>query len=570
MGGIISSLHQTYRIIILAIAELRKSDAQFTAVITRINAGPGLPRSKSTKPFWLNDPLFSELVNIQSPRLPTNADIVIIGSGITGAAIAWTLVQQCHRLGLKKKIVVVEARELSSGATGRNGGHIKTASYKTFAELKGKLGVEKALQVVRFQLMHLECLVNLCEQGNFEAAECRRVETADLVLGGEELEKAKREVEEFKRHLPDVDVKVWENEEARERFGINEHVAGAISYEAGALWPYRLVVSIWNELLSDTMSGVVLETSTPAESIDNKGSEGHQFRVHTPRGIIEVGQIVHATNAFAAHLLPGLKGKMAGVRGHMTAQKPDPDFPGVEGKRSWSIAYDSGFDYMTKRPGKAGEIMLGGGYTRSSSKGLSDLGVWEDDSTDPLVEAHLQGIVPAVFGDKARENRLVQSWSGIMGFTADVLPFVGKLDPRITGRTPKKVSESVSSSEWIAAGFCGEGMVMAWLSGVAVALMILGLDDEEALESPGCPAGKSQVPKKNFCIQIRKQGKALRHLPNVVVQVASLKSWDVCRCEKIASIERSKSGPLFARQASSELHAQLDNRPDQIDRERVT
>lgn len=81
-----------------------------------------------------------------------------------------------------------------------------------------------------------------------------------------------------------------------------------------------------------------------------------------------------------------------------------------------------------------------------------------------------------------------------MGFPADVLPLVGKLDPRITCRTRKAIEtrdpESVSPNEWIAAGFCGEGMVMAWLSGVAVALMILGLKDEELPESPGCSGGK--------------------------------------------------------------------------------
>lgn len=115
--------------------------------------------------------------------------------------------------------------------------------------------------------------------------------------------------------------------------------------------------------------------------------------------------------------------------------------------------------------------------------------MWDDDATDLLVEAHLQGILPAIFSDKGGDNRLSQSWCGIMGFTTDVLPFVGKLDPWITRRTTRKENEmkdlGVSPSEWIAAGFCGEGMVMAWLSGVAVALMILGLEDEELLESPG-------------------------------------------------------------------------------------
>lgn len=57
-----------------------------------------------------------------------------------------------------------------------------------------------------------------------------------------------------------------------------------------------------------------------------------------------------------------------------------------------------------------------------------------------------------------------------MGFTYDSLPLVGKLPSSLTGRNlpPKSLG-----SEWMAAGFNGEGMVHAWRSGIAVAQMLL-------------------------------------------------------------------------------------------------
>lgn len=108
-------------------------------------------------------------------------------------------------------------------------------------------------------------------------AKCRRVETVDLVLVEGEFEKTKEGVEDLRRHLPDVDVKAWEKEEARERFGVGEHVTGAISYEAGDLWPYRLVTSIWQRLLSDLSLGIVVETSTPLRASTMKDRKSTHF-----------------------------------------------------------------------------------------------------------------------------------------------------------------------------------------------------------------------------------------------------------------------------------------------------
>src|SRR5579859_4159591 len=77
-----------------------------------------LPVGSPTESYW------------QTPRhplasyrsdFPSAADVVIIGSGITGSSVARTLFEQSPSL----KIVILEARLLCSGATGRNGGHIK-------------------------------------------------------------------------------------------------------------------------------------------------------------------------------------------------------------------------------------------------------------------------------------------------------------------------------------------------------------------------------------------------------------------------------------------------------------
>lgn len=50
----------------------------------------------------------------------TVADTVIIGSGISGTLIAHNLLSRDHGKD-KKTLVMLEARTIASGATGRNG-----------------------------------------------------------------------------------------------------------------------------------------------------------------------------------------------------------------------------------------------------------------------------------------------------------------------------------------------------------------------------------------------------------------------------------------------------------------
>lgn len=277
-------------------------------------------------------------------------------------------------------------------------------------------------------------------------------------------------------------------------FSVGEQVVGAISYPAAALWPYRFVSSIWKSLLAQ-FPNLSLETTTPVESISSIESDSHPFEIHTPRGVLKCRHVVHATNAFSGHLIPGLREKMTGLRAHMSAQRPGATFQSdTNGARSWSIMYGSGFDYMTQRP--TGDLMIGGGFFRSMKQGLDQMGVWDDSKLDALTATHLNGILPTVFsphwGADAPEGRLKQMWSGTICFTADSLPFVGRLDPRLTGR-PAITSSSKKHpepGEWISAGYHGDGMIYAWLCGAAVGLMLANSDEEDVPEQPGLPGGR--------------------------------------------------------------------------------
>ena len=243
-----------------------------------------------------------------------------------------------------------------------------------------------------------------------------------------------------------------------------------------------------------------METRTPVSAIDATDSSEFPYKITTSRGTLRTKNIAHATNAFASQLIPGLKGKMTSLLAHMSAQRPGNRFPDYAGLRSWSIIYGPGFDYITQRPrvgSVPGDIMLGGGFGQSTNRGLDQLGVYDDGKIDALTSAHILGIMPAVFGPNwgiEVDARPKQTWTGIVSFTADSLPLVGRLDERLTGRGQKQEEANPATTgevtgEWVAAGFVGEGMVWAWLSGVALGVMISGSEDDDVAVEPGRLAG---------------------------------------------------------------------------------
>ena len=104
------------------------------------------------------------------------------------------------------------------------------------------------------------------------------------------------------------------------------------------MWPYRFVTALLSSLLADYSEYFSIETNNPVTEIQTSpAGAGHPYTVYTPRGQIRATQVIHATDAFASNLIPGLTGKLFPVRGHMSAQTPGTRFPGLDGARSWSI-----------------------------------------------------------------------------------------------------------------------------------------------------------------------------------------------------------------------------------------
>lgn len=76
----------------------------------------GLPSQNPTKSYWHKEPSEKLLGHRTTEDLPQTADVVIIGSGITGSFAARFLK---HGSVKASEVVMLEAREACWGATGR-------------------------------------------------------------------------------------------------------------------------------------------------------------------------------------------------------------------------------------------------------------------------------------------------------------------------------------------------------------------------------------------------------------------------------------------------------------------
>jgi glycine/D-amino acid oxidase-like deaminating enzyme len=162
--------------------------------------------------------------------------------------------------------------------------------------------------------------------------------------------------------------------------------------------------------------------------------------------------------------------------------------PEKDTKRSLVFLWRKGFDYYIHRPAtktREPAIILGGALSQSGDDGLDEFGVSSDADKGLFIAAYLRGLLPTMF-NPCRDSKFISSWTGIMGWSADLIPWVGPLPESLTRRNPARVVSSsavnldswgeLPGEEWICAGYSGEGMTHAWGCGKALALMILGED----------------------------------------------------------------------------------------------
>lgn len=264
---------------------------------------------------------------------------------------------------------------------------------------------------------------------------------------------------------------------------VNPTCSGAtLTTGAGSLWPYKLVTFIIQKLLAEKK--INLQTNTPVTGIspartntaspETKG----KWSLQTPRGTIAAKHILLATNAYTSHLLPTFSSLVVPVRGTMTALLPPagstllPNSYGFVG--AGPGANPNADDYLIQRPfsgvaNAKGHLMLGGGRTAGllEAVGESDDSIVDVGSVSYLQKTLLQTLNLGGSAAGMQELEVDMAWSGIMGYSRDNAPWVGRV-PGMEG-------------VWLCAGYTGHGMPNATLCAKAAVEMLLADEKGEDL-----------------------------------------------------------------------------------------
>ena len=166
-----------------------------------LQADPLLPRPNPSISLW-QEPPHPTLATIQSPVLPETADIVIIGSGITGCSVAKALLED----DTQPQVVVLEARTLTSGATGRNGGQLVSPVGHLYTTLCKRHGQKTALEICQFSFMNIERILGMLDELDptlKATSELRRVYKVMVAGDKDTWDSCKESLEAFRNAMPE-------------------------------------------------------------------------------------------------------------------------------------------------------------------------------------------------------------------------------------------------------------------------------------------------------------------------------------------------------------------------------
>jgi glycine/D-amino acid oxidase-like deaminating enzyme len=425
----------------------------------------GFPQPNPTVSYWQLPP--HPIANHRTtPHLPTSTtlDYIIIGSGVSGAAIAYKLLSRNQSLS----ILMLEARTAASAASGRNGGHCRTGWWLNFKTYAAAFGEEEALKLEQLEEQNVLDIANFVRE---HAVDCdfQDVETADVYT----TDKAWAEVlevvqlrEEVRKRRPDVKplIKrhVWHGQKASEHLGL-PNILGAVTYPAHTQNPYLLVCRM---LELNLEKGLNLQTSTPAFAVTpvSASCEGTaKWEVLTDRGTVRTNQVVLATNAYTNAIHRGLAntGFLTPSRSQVTAIRPSRDLSVHPALRK-SVALNdrgSGDYFMIRAPGLQGDgdVLYGGGRGISKTR---EMGITDDSTVNKKIATYLKHSAPEVFGRESwgEQSKEIRDWSGITCYTPDTFPLVGQVPDE--------------DGLWASVGMNGHGMALAFRSAEALVRMM--------------------------------------------------------------------------------------------------
>lgn len=371
------------------------------------------------------------------------ADVAIVGAGITGTAAALWLARAGAR------VVVVEGREIAAGASGRNAGFLANGPVGPYARTIAQHGRERARRIWAFTVRNHELAASLIAQLADQDWDCgyRRAGSLKLAASAAELTALRADEEALRADGWEVESVGLRDMPPRLRLCYR---GGSYHPANGEVHPLRYLVGL---AMLAVQAGAIFYQASPVLSFTETA---RGVCLATPQGELHAGALILAANAwlpaFATH--PGLSWLarcLTPVRGQMIATEllDELVFP-------CPCAADHGYQYWRQ---VAGRLFIGGWRNRSFATEEVD-----DETPDAQVQQHLDAFVHETLN--LPQVGIAARWAGVMAFSADALPLIGRLPG--------------TQHCFLAGGYTGHGNAYAVHAAFLLSEMVQGREPEEA------------------------------------------------------------------------------------------
>ncbi|MFK3793361.1 NAD(P)/FAD-dependent oxidoreductase [Pseudomonas piscis] len=326
------------------------------------------------------------------------ADVCVVGGGFSGLNTALELAER----GLS--VVLLEARRIGWGASGRNGGQLIRGvghGLEQFTKVIGSEGVRQmklmgleAVEIVRQRIERFQIPCDLtwgyCDLANKPA----------------ELEGFAEEAEELRSLGYRHETRLLQASEMHSVVGSKRYVGGLVDMGSGHLHPLNLALG---EAQAAQRLGVRLFEHSCVTRIDY----GAEVKVHAARGTVRAKTLVLGCNAYLNDLNPQLGGKVLPAGSYIIATEP--------------LSPDQAQELLPQNMAVCDQRVALDYYRLSADRRLLFGGACHYSGRDPKdIAAYMRPKMLDVF-PQLSAVKIDYQWGGMIGIGANRLPQIGRL-----------------------------------------------------------------------------------------------------------------------------------------------
>ena len=361
-------------------------------------------------------------------------DVAVIGAGFTGLSAAH------HLASAGQDCVVLEANDVGWGASGRTGGILVPRYKGGYAKLARIYGTPVTRHLHRILFEAIDVVEAMVSEHAIDCgfSRCGYLAPAHTARA---LDMLRADVEWLQAEAGDGIPRLLDGEEAHAELGTGLYQGAYLDVRGGALHPLDFTRGLARSLHG---RGIPIFVETPVTRV---AEERDGVVVETAGGTVRARLAIIATNAYTAMALrpEDLHRRIVPVSSAVIATKPLSENVAASVLPRGRVASDTKhlLNYFRLLPGR--QLIYGG---RGDITGRRD---------DPDVYRGLEQGLARTFPQVPPDD-IGYRWSGMVAFTRDDFPHIGKLSDRVL----------------FALGYGGRGVALANLLGRDLARMALG------------------------------------------------------------------------------------------------